>query len=983
MAISNIGADPDPINNASPAWSPDSSRIAWSGSTGIGSHIHVTNADGTGRTVISTVAADPDPTTNLDPTWSPDGTRIAWSGDNHIYVANADGTGRTVISTVSADPDPTTNLDPTWSPDGTRIAWSGVDAGSSRQIYVAASDGSGRAPISTVSADPDPTTNLDPTWSPDGTRIAWSGVDAGSSRQIYVAASDGSGRAPISTVSGGAPNVDPAWSPDSARIAWSRALHIVVANADGTSSTDISSVGTDPDPAANLDPTWSPDGTRLAWQAADATLARFVFVAASDGSARMNLSAPATIPIDNRAPRWSPDGSRLAWSGFDGSTSHIYVGDADGTRRTPISIVGDSLPTANRSPAWAPDGTRIAWSGRRGVGDEQIYVAGADGSGRTTISDVGAGLDPTVNDQPAWSPDSTRVAWSGGSLAASEIYVSNADGSARTIISTVGADLDPTNNRQPVWSPDGTRIAWSGHGSATNQIYVANADGSGRIAISPGDGPVDASSPAWSPDGSGIAWSGSDGTNLQIYVSNRDGSGRTEISSVGAGADPTVNVSPAWSPDGTRIAWSGFDLIYAQLFIANVDGSARRVVGHRMGYSAPVWSPARSAPASTARFVPLAPTRVFDTRPGEPAPGPKGIVAPGGAIDVQVTGVAGIPANAIAVALNVTATQSTAAGFVTVWPTGSERPLASSLNLTGPDQTRPNTVIVPIGVAGRVSLFTQSGTHLLADATGYWTNTAHPVTSGRLVSLFPTRIFDTRPDEPAPGPKGLLAPGASIDVQITGVAGVPTTGVAAIVMNLTATEATGDGFVTAWPTGSTQPLASTLNLTTGLTAPNLLIVPVGSGGQITLFTQSGGHLLGDVTGYITDATASGSTSGLYVPLSPTRLFDTRPEEPAPGPKGFLAPGTTITTQITGLAGVPSTGTAAIIVNLTATSAETGFITTWPAGAPQPLASTLNLTGPQDTRPNTAIIPLGTDGQLHHFNQSPAHLLADTTGYITN
>jgi sugar lactone lactonase YvrE len=391
-------------------------------------------------------------------------------------------------------------------------------------------------------------------------------------------------------------------------------------------------------------------------------------------------------------------------------------------------------------------------------------------------------------------------------------------------------------------------------------------------------------------------------------------------------------------------------------------------------------------PAGTGResqFVPLTPARVFDTRPGTEGPGPKGIVPAGGVIDVQVNGVAGVPASGVsAVVMNVTATESRGPGFVTVWPTGSPRPLASSLNLTAAGQTRPNLVTVPVGTDGTISIFSRSGTHLLGDIAGYYTAVVGPVASGRLTPITPHRVFDTRPGTPVDGPKGFVRAGHSIDVQIVGVEGVPHSGVSAVVMNVTATEAADAGYVTVWPTGEPRPLASNLNLNgPGDTTPNLVIVPVGAGGKVSLYSRSGAHLLADVTGYFSDASTTPSMRGLFVPLAPTRVFDTRPGVAGAGPNGAIPAGGTISTKVAGTSGIP-TDASAVVLNVTATeTGAAGFVTTWPTGTPLPNASTLNVTA-GDTRPNAAILPLGAGGRLDHYSRSTTHLLADTTGYFT-
>ena len=124
--------------------------------------------------------------------------------------------------------------------------------------------------------------------------------------------------------------------------------------------------------------------------------------------------------------------------------------------------------------------------------------------------------------------------------------------------------------------------------------------------------------------------------------------------------------------------------------------------------------------AAPTLFHSLSPVRVFDTRTGTGGV-PVAKVTAGGTLDVVVRGVNGVPADATAVALNVTVVDGTAASFLTVWPTGDPRPLASSLNWTNGDAT-PNSVTVPIGTAGKVSFFNNAGTvNVLADVAGYYT----------------------------------------------------------------------------------------------------------------------------------------------------------------------------------------------------------------------------------------------------------------------
>jgi GDSL-like Lipase/Acylhydrolase family len=248
----------------------------------------------------------------------------------------------------------------------------------------------------------------------------------------------------------------------------------------------------------------------------------------------------------------------------------------------------------------------------------------------------------------------------------------------------------------------------------------------------------------------------------------------------------------------------------------------------------------------TPSYVSQAPVRVLDTRPDGPQVGYSGAKpAAEQTVELAVAGLYGVPDDADAVALNVTATEANGNGFVTVWPCGTDRPLASNLNHTT-NQSIPNLVIVKIGVAGKVCLFTQTGTHLIADVQGWYpAGTAFK-------SQPPTRALDTRPDGPQVGYSGPKPAAAqTIELPIAGVNGVPDFA-GTVALNITATEANGNGFVTVWPCGTDRPLASNLNHTTNQTIPNLVIVKIGAGGKVCLFTQTGTHLIADVQGWSID-----------------------------------------------------------------------------------------------------------------------------------
>jgi hypothetical protein len=211
-----------------------------------------------------------------------------------------------------------------------------------------------------------------------------------------------------------------------------------------------------------------------------------------------------------------------------------------------------------------------------------------------------------------------------------------------------------------------------------------------------------------------------------------------------------------------------------------------------------------------------------------------------------VAGRGGVPATgAGAVVVTVTATESAAAGFVTVWPCGSPKPGTSTLNLERAGATVANLAVVGIGVGGSVCLSSSTGAYLVADVTAW------SATGSGLSTVQPARLLETRA---AAGQVGYAearpAAGQVVQLQVTGRGGVPATGAGVVVLNVTATEAAGAGYVTVWPCGSPRPATSTLNLErAGSTVANLAVAGVGTGGTVCLWTSTGTHLMADVTGW--------------------------------------------------------------------------------------------------------------------------------------
>ena len=219
---------------------------------------------------------------------------------------------------------------------------------------------------------------------------------------------------------------------------------------------------------------------------------------------------------------------------------------------------------------------------------------------------------------------------------------------------------------------------------------------------------------------------------------------------------------------------------------------------------------------------------------------------------------------------------------------------------------------------------------------------------------------------------------APIDLTVAGVGGVPSTGVDAVVLNVTTTSPTASSWLTVWPAGQTQPNSSNLNYEPGNTVANLVIVKVGTGGIVKLANAVGStHCVADVVGYFVNDT----TSSRHVALSPARVLDTRDGTGRPG-AGAVGRDQVIDLQVNGVAGVPSSGATAVLLNLTVTAPTSGgWAIVYPSGQAPPNASNLNFVAGQ-TRANLVLAKIGANGKVAIINRSDsAHYVADVAGYF--
>ena len=341
-------------------------------------------------------------------------------------------------------------------------------------------------------------------------------------------------------------------------------------------------------------------------------------------------------------------------------------------------------------------------------------------------------------------------------------------------------------------------------------------------------------------------------------------------------------------------------------------------------------------------------------------------------IRVQVAGRAGVPADATAAALVVTAAARAGGNFVSVFPSGLSTPQVSNVNLDHPGQIMANLALVRLGDDGAVDVVTHDDADLMIDVAGSFVPTDAAVAAGRVVTLdVPRRVHDTRGT-------AVVAPGGTTRVSLG--TSVPADA-AAVVVNLTATGTLGWGYLTCHPAGSARPDTSNLNVDAdGQTRAALAVAEVANvdgEAAFDVYSYGGGHVIVDVIGYVTGPSSPESTDGLFVPADPVRIVDTRT------PVGRLWRHQMLETV------VPTTDGAAAVMNVTAVDAlGWGFLSVLPArtfrwsrGA-VPSSSSVNHTSAGETVANQVISRITADHGVAVYASEGAHVLVDYAGYFT-
>ena len=258
-------------------------------------------------------------------------------------------------------------------------------------------------------------------------------------------------------------------------------------------------------------------------------------------------------------------------------------------------------------------------------------------------------------------------------------------------------------------------------------------------------------------------------------------------------------------------------------------------------------------------------------------------------------------------------------------------------------------------------------------------NTFTPVT--------PARVADTRDNTGGVGTTKIgngADGGTPLSFRVLGTGNIPTSGVAAVSLNVTAVDGqVGDvgGYVTVYPCATGRPNVSNINYTNRQTIPNAVIVPVDTNGNICVYVYGRAHILIDVNGWFASISS-------FNPLSPRRIGDTRDNTGGVGTNkiGDGADGGSALLFYVGLqGGVPGSGVSAVSLNVTAVDSQVGdvggYVTVYPCASGRPNVSNINFTNRQ-TIPNAVIVPVDTNGNICVYVYGRAHILIDVNGWFS-
>lgn len=354
-----------------------------------------------------------------------------------------------------------------------------------------------------------------------------------------------------------------------------------------------------------------------------------------------------------------------------------------------------------------------------------------------------------------------------------------------------------------------------------------------------------------------------------------------------------------------------------------------------------------------------------------------GIRKAGTVMELKVVGRNGVPLDAEAVALNVTSTGTTKAGYITVYPCGRPTPPTSSLNFTAA-KTRSNAVISEVGAGGKVCLFVSTDTHVVVDVSGYF------ATGSPYVPLSPARLLESRTFAATTVDGQYWKIGERVantvtEMVVAGRAGVPADAVAAV-LSVTAVTPKGTGTLKVFPCGSAVPGPSHLPLALSQTVATTVITGLGAGGKVCFLPSVATHLVVDVQGYF------GAGSG-FTPLAAGKLADTSTAATATatvdgqfGKLGRRIANSTTAIPVAGRGGIAADAESVSLKITVSGSTANGYLNVYPCGSPAPFTAMMTYTTGA-TVTNTVLAKVGSLGAVCVFTSAAAHFVLDGHGYF--
>jgi YVTN family beta-propeller protein len=614
--------------------------------------------------------------------------------------------------------------------------------------------------------------------------------------------------------------------------------------------------------------------------------------------------------------------------GVNSVTNKIYVTNQYDDTVTVID--GVSLTTTTVTVGYGPSGVAI------NAVTNKIYVADDNGCvGNGTVTVIDGANNSTTSVLVGVCPGVVAV-----NPVTNKIYVVNGldNGQNDTVTVFDGVTLSTTTVNVGLSASDLAVDA------VTNKIYVANAGSNTVTVIDGATNSTTTVSVGNYPDA--IA---ANPVTDQIYVVDRDG---YVIMIDGA------TLSKSWVAVGNAPDALAINSVTNRIYVVNECGDDPTCSSN--GTVSVIAGGTNLIPL---QFVAVTPCRLVDTRKsGGPIQGgtSQNFIVP-------QEGGCNIPTTAVAYSLNVTVVPSGQLGYLTIWPTGEDQPVVSTMNsLDG--RIKANAAIVPAGYQAAVSVYVSNTTNVILDIDGYFV----PASGSTLAfyPLTPCRVLDTRkPNGDLGGP--YLASGQERDFPVlSSNCDIPSSA-QAYSMNFTVVPYQGQslGYLTVWAQGDPKPVVSTLNNLTATIVANAAIVPAGTGGGIAAYPSGNTQLVADIDGYFAPVGSGGLS--LYTG-SPCRVIDTR--------KGGGAFSGKLAVDVVDSVCAPPTTAQAYVFNATVVpGGGLGYLTLWPDSQNQPVVSTLNAIDGAITS-NMAIVP-NINGKTDAYASGITQLILDISSYF--